>query len=69
MRSVTKELWHSFGKEKKVEILSKRLTRLIKVDKGEYPFYNGFRQGGLPAVKKKLETQILQFIDWENDRF
>lgn len=64
---MTREQWLGLSPENKLREISFRLRELIAIDKKIHPLYNsGNQQGKIPSVRKQLEIDLLNFLEWEN---
>lgn len=62
---ITKEVWDGLTPEQKSNRLAEALTELCDIDDGKHALSGKPEQGRLTQIRKDLEEQVLQIVEWE----
>lgn len=63
--TITKAMWDSWAPLMRTEKFAEVLTILHSIDQKTHPLYGTNQAGRLPGLKKELEEQVAQYLEWE----
>ena len=63
---MTKEVWDSLSQKEQLARLGDILAQLEVIANGKHELTGTGESGRIPAIKKALEEQVLNILEWKN---